>query len=467
MFAATGLAYLSLSVAKEPLTPIADNTTAVPGAGVPFDSFSAPRAAGTRVSFTGSGGGGNGPGGVYITDMAAVSKGNDPPAIAPVFSVGDPFPGGGKINQTGDVALCTDGTVAFFAASKPVKCWPGWGCSGALLVSHPVDSSPVSARHLEVAVSIGSPAPGGDGKLVAFEFSAGPTAAGTALSGLHLVFVGLTDTGMKIMYRASKAGQQRRRLDETPGPGGGWTLTKLLTNSSAMPHPDEKMRFVDIATGEGGAPISMDGDRVVFFGGNRKGIMHPDMRDGIYEWTDKAGVQYVASSNHTAVPGKDDAFHFIGFGSASLAQNTAGESVICFMAEAGDEKSPPIVGIWCQHKSVLVYIVGSTSVIPDSPEPTSPHNLFQYVDYPSVSIGKDGLSYMVVFQGNDGLGRRGVYRALAPEQLETVTDWQDSVMPKQGGVFNIQLNTPSFTGGTVAIWLGFKSGNEGIFATSA
>ena len=42
---------------------------------------------------------------------------------------------------------------------------------------------------------------------------------------------------------------------------------------------------------------------------------------------------------------------------------------------------------------------------------------------------------MVVFQGNDGLGRRGVYRALAPEQLETMTDWQDLVMPKDGGVF--------------------------------
>ena len=94
-----------------------------------------------------------------------------------------------------------------------------------------------------------------------------------------------------------------------------------------------------------------------------------------------------------------------------------------------------IVGIWCQHKGVLAYIVGSTSVIPDSPDPTSPRNLFQYVDYPSVGIGEDGLSYMVVFQGNDGLGRRGVYRALAPEQLETMTDWQDLVMPKDGGVF--------------------------------
>ena len=74
-----------------------------------------------------------------------------------------------------------------------------------------------------------------------------------------------------------------------------------------------------------------------------------------------------------------------------------------------------------------------TCRIPDSPEPVPAHQLFQYVDYPAVSLGADpGLSdYMVVFQGNDGIGRRGVYRAFGGE-LKTVHTPAHTPAPTQG-----------------------------------
>ena len=74
---------------------------------------------------------------------------------------------------------------------------------------------------------------------------------------------------------------------------------------------------------------------------------------------------------------------------------------------------------------------------------------------------------MVVFQGNDGLGRRGVYRALGGE-LRTVTDWQQ---PFEGSKpFNIQLNIPALAQrgeATVALWMDLENGNEGIFVTTS
>ena len=59
----------------------------------------------------------------------------------------------------------------------------------------------------------------------------------------------------------------------------------------------------------------------------------------------------------------------------------------------------------------------------------------------------------------------GVYRAIAPQQITTVTDWQDPVLKDE--IFNIQLNVPAYGGGPVALWLGMKDGNEGIFTTGA
>ena len=47
---------------------------------------------------------------------------------------------------------------------------------------------------------------------------------------------------------------------------------------------------------EGGSPISPAGGRVLFFGGNLKGGLDPENRDGVYLWDEKAGaISYVAS----------------------------------------------------------------------------------------------------------------------------------------------------------------------------
>ena len=560
-------AIAALAAAKEPLTLIADNATALPApnSGDVYDFFSAPTAAGDFVGFTGSSGGRNGPGGYYATSLAGPDAGTAATPASAIFAVvtnGDKMPGcpgcppsGKYINQTGGVALLSDGAAVFWATDTPQK-----RGGGRLLLSMPTD--PVGgAAVFEQAVAIGDKAPGADGLIALIEPDV--SGSGTVKGGLHMVFLAKTDAGVEGLYRATRpAAAGRRRLDEgavlasaqgpvasvctapavkyyaldTPNnecaetclstkiqiaefvgllyfdgkpagnesspcadhnfqsfnytdvygvgplkvsmdhyvpdaPGGGmdWKLTKLLDNTTAMPKPDGESQFVRLA--ENGAPISTAGDRAVFFGENGKEMTDPSARSGVYQWDEATGVSAVADDNHTAVPGQAG-YHFSAFGHATIASNTQGDTVVCFMGEADNPPAMPvIVGIWCrkqmkgQAPEALTFIVGSSTVIPDSPEPTSPHNLYQYVDYPAVSLDAQGVSYMVVFQGNDGLGRRGVYRALAPEQIETVTDWQDPIMKQS--VFNIQLNVPAYGGGSVALWLAFNNGNEGIFATTA
>eukprot|EP01052_Picozoa_sp_SAG31_P026582 SAG31_NODE_2420_length_5727_cov_2.670576_2_plen_242_part_00 len=161
----------------------------------------------------------------------------------------------------------------------------------------------------------------------------------------------------------------------------------------------------------------------------------PLARHGVYQWDNKEGISTVIESNATKVPGMDgDGWHFAGFGSIALAQNDNG-AVICMMADAANDLDPvtpllhsskaatsmppcrpertcsapltyvryacleqAVVGIWCrkqlagQPAGQLELVVSSRSVIPDSPEPTSPQNLFQYVDYPAVTLGTDPVS---------------------------------------------------------------------------
>lgn len=468
----TLLAAATGTLAKEPLTLIADNTTVVPSdpKSAPFDFFSAPKAAGNWVAFYGAGGAQPGcrfncdtTNGVFAKDMS--SDDSKLRVVVRSSPGGDAMPDGSPINQTGEVALASDGSAVFFAAST-ADVAAGFGTGSFLLALAP--SSSDADRAFETVVAVGDAAPG-DTKFRTFD-AGSLSVSGTAADGIHLVFTATTDAGAMGLFCATRPAQTGS--SQKLGQGASWTLAKILDNSTAMPAPDTHTTFKEIAEDES-SPISHKGDYVLFFGGNMKGMMDPSNRDGVYLWSKKTDdVSYVASSNHTAVPAWDG-WSFNGFGNAAMDVNKNGDKVLCFMAEAAEASGmdDARVGIWCRLDSAangegpLRYMVGSTSVIPDSPEPTSPHNLFQYVDYPAVSLNEDGITFMLVFQGNDGLGRRGVYRALAPEQLTTVTDWQDPVLKE--AIFNIQLNVPAFGGGPVALWLGMKDGNEGIFSTAA
>ena len=471
----------SEALAKEPLALIADNATVVPSdaKSATFDFFSAPVAAGSFVAFFGAGGAEPGcrfncdtTNGVFAKDTS--DSGGDLHILVRAAPGGDLMPDGHAVNQTGDVALASDGSAIFFAASS-ADVAAGFGVGSLLLA--PATSSAAhreADRTFDVAVAIGDAAPGDSGNFVKFE-PGSLTVSGSAADGIQFVFEATTDAGVMGLYRAARPAEAvvagaNRRLEE----GGAWTLTKIVDNSTAMPAPDSDTTFKEFGD-ENGSPISASGGHVLFFAGNLKGMMDPLNRDGVYLWSEKAGaVSYVASSNHTEVPGWSG-WHFTAFGNAAMAENKNGDAVLCFMGEAANMVDPARVGIWCRldsaadgnskEEGTLKLMVGSTTVIPDSPEPTSPHNLFQYVDYPAVSLDEDGITFMLAFQGNDGLGRRGVYRALAPDQLTTVTDWQDPVLKEE--IFNIQLNVPAYGGGPVALWLGMKDGNEGIFATDS
>lgn len=468
----TLLAAATGSLAKEPLTLIADNTTVVPSdqKSAKFDFFSAPVAAGNWVAFFGAGGAEPGchfncdtTNGVFAKDLS--SGGADLRVVVRSAPGGDTMPDGKAINQTGDVALASDGSAIFFAASSDDV---AAGIDVGRFLLAPVPSAADADRTFETVVAVGDAAPG-DAKFAKLE-PGSLTVSGTVAGGMHLVFHGTTDAGVMGLFRASRSAEtgSSRRLEEG---GVSWALAKIVDNSTAMPAPDPDTTFKELGGGDGGSPVSNAGDHILFFGGNMKGEMDPSNRDGVYMWSEKTDdVSYVASSNHSAVPGWDG-WNFLGFGNVAMDVNKNGDKVLCFMAEAGNTVDPARVGIWCRldsatgGKGTLSYMAGSTSVIPDSPEPTSPHNLFQHVDYPAVSLNDDGITYMLVFQGNDGLGRRGVYRALAPEQLTTITDWQDPILKE--AIFNIQLNVPSYGGGPAVLWLGMKDGNEGIFSTAA
>ena len=252
--------------------------------------------------------------------------------------------------------------------------------------------------------------------------------------------------------------------------------------------------------------MSSDGSSGAFFGGNGLSMLHPDARVGIFHWSKASNeISCVANDNDTAVPDLQPDWHFSGFGGVSVSQSGA----VCFMAEAANDRVPAHVGIWCKgittagaaadakagSGSDLVTIVDSTMKIPGSPHPDA---VFQYVDYPSVS--PDGTT--VVFQGNDGQGKRGVYATVLGGDIIKLFDWQGERAPpltnvpprwlrcsgherllttflaglrfshrrrcapdKVDGqaVFNIQMNQGSFDGKTVSFWLDFKDENEGIF----
>jgi hypothetical protein len=465
----TLLAAATGTLAKEPLTLIADNATVVPSDenSASFDFFSAPVAAGNWVAFFGAGGAKPGcrfncdtTNGVFAKDMSSDA---DLRVVFRSAPGGDTMPDGKAMNQTGEVALASDGSAVFFAASSDDV---AAGMHIGRLLLAPAPSSADADRTFETVVAVGDAAPG-SAKFVSLDPES-LSVSGTVAGGMHMVFQGTTDAGAMGLFRASRPAEtaSSRRLGE----GATWTVAKIVDNSTAMPAPDGDTTFKELG-GDGRSPVSDAGDYVLFFGGNMKGEMNPSNRDGVVLWTEKTGdVSYVASSNHSAVPGWDG-WNFLAFGNVAMDVNKNGDKVLCFMAEAGNSVDPARVGIWCRidsatgGKGALSYMAGSTSVIPDSPEPTSPHNLFQYVDYPAVSLDDDGITYMLVFQGNDGLGRRGVYRALAPEQLTTITDWQDPILKE--AIFNIQLNVPSYAGGPAALWLGMKDGNEGIFSTAA
>ena len=89
-----------------------------------------------------------------------------------------------------------------------------------------------------------------------------PHGIDAAATGIHMVFKGLTDTGVYGVFRASRPAGRSRRLTES-----SWALTKLADNSTAMPSPDGDSRFVELGGAEGGNPISAAGDKMVFFGG--------------------------------------------------------------------------------------------------------------------------------------------------------------------------------------------------------
>ena len=174
--------------------------------------------------------------------------------------------------------------------------------------------------------------------------------------------------------------------------------------------------------------MSSDGSSGAFFGGNGLSMLHPDARVGIFHWSKASNeISCVANDNDTAVPDLQPDWHFSGFGGVSVSQSGA----VCFMAEAANDRVPAHVGIWCKgittagaaadakagSGSELVTIVDSTMKIPGSPHPDA---VFQYVDYPSVS--PDGTT--VVFQGNDGQGKRGVYATVLGGDIIKLFDWQ-------------------------------------------
>jgi hypothetical protein len=137
--------------------------------------------------------------------------------------------------------------------------------------------------------------------------------------------------------------------------------------------------------------------------------------------------------------------------------------VTCFMAEAVNDVTMPVVGIWCRYGGAAGKIQRLADTLMDIPGAPTPGTKFQYVDYPQLS--PDGT--VVVFQGNDQQGRRGVYSAAVGGGgvLKKVVDWQDEVVTGTT-IFNIQLNFGSFDGVYVSFFLALADGNEGIYATS-
>ena len=242
-----------LVAAKEPLTLVADNTTAVPSDanGAKFDFFSAPMAAGNFISFAGAGGAKPGchfncdtTNAVFVQDMGG---NGDLEVLVRSAPGGDAMPSGAAVNETGDVALCADGSGVFFAASTADVA--AGNDVGTLLFAPAAgpDGEAGADRVFEAAVSIGDAAPGdAAGKFIGFD-PGSVSVAGTVATGVNMVFSGVTSAGIMGLFRATRlASSSRRALDESGG--SSWKLTTIVDNSTAMPDLDGSSEFKELGT---------------------------------------------------------------------------------------------------------------------------------------------------------------------------------------------------------------------------
>ena len=417
---------------------VADNTTDVPGgARGAFTFFSAPRCSGGSAYFVGSPD--SGEGGIFNAALA----GTLPPAsIGITVKTGPPHwasqlpgaPDGATIFQIGDWAGGPEG-LAFVALPQANQDQN----LARLVIS--VDGTLSSVADMQSKLPDG-------GTVAKFVPTDAPGVVGHAVA-FHAVSTAGAD-GWWLTAPSAKA-------------NGAPTITKIVDNSTTMPIAGAP-RFHSF---EGSMAMASDGSLSAFFANNGLRMTDPNARTGIFSWTKATGeLACVANNNDTMVPDLDDSWRFNGFGGVSASTTGA----ICFMAEAANGREPVHVGIWCKgvttsessganartrtNANDLLTIADSTMLIPGSPDGEK----FQYLEYPSVS--PDGST--VVFQGNDQLGRRGVYAVVVGGPVIKLFDWQDKIAGQE--VFNIQLNHESFDGKSVSIFVAFRNLNEGIYS---
>jgi len=174
-----GVYLFDSAIPGNPVQPVADLTTAIPGGTGTFTGFTALAAAGGFTSFIGTG---SGQAGVYLFDSAI--PGNP---VQPIANFATPIPGG-----TGTFTGFTDLALVAIATEPHRVAFIGSGVSqqGVYLVDSAIPGNPV-----QPVADLTTPIPGGSGNFTGF--------TSLSASGAHTAFLGLGSGGQAGIYLAS------------------------------------------------------------------------------------------------------------------------------------------------------------------------------------------------------------------------------------------------------------------------